>query len=286
MKVSIINALTTVIFYSTIGSQALALPTVSSKQELPTPPSSFTTNYNFEGIVALNNCSGSIIRFEQSRDTDHAMVLTNGHCLEGGFPAAGTFVYQKDSSRRFRVLDANAQPIGTIQATKIIYSTMTKTDITLYQVQETYAEILEKYKTHPFTLSSQHPSENTPIEVISGFWKRGYSCSIETFIPQIKEDAFTWTDSVRYSRPGCEVIGGTSGSPIILQGSKTVIAINNTINESGESCTMNNPCEVDSKGNVSATKGVGYGQETYWIYSCLNSDLALDLSISGCQLFH
>ena len=54
---------------------------------------------NFEGIVALSNCSGSIVRYESSRDDDQAMVLTNGHCYEGGFINAGTFVLNADSTR-------------------------------------------------------------------------------------------------------------------------------------------------------------------------------------------
>jgi len=270
----------------TWSASALALP-LPETHPLQQPPASLTANYNFEGIVALSNCSGSIVRFEQSRISDHAMVLTNGHCLETGFPSPGTYVYQKPSSRRFKILDASsAQAIGTLQATKVIYSTMTKTDVTLYELQETFADIVTKYKINAMTLSSQHPKEKDPIEVISGYWHRGYACSIDAFVPQLKEDVFASVDSIRYSLPGCDVIGGTSGSPIIMQGTRTVIGVNNTINESGESCTMNNPCEVDERGNISAHKGVGYGQQTYWFYTCLNADLTLDLSIPGCLLQH
>lgn len=262
---------------------AHALPLPKSGQQ---PPESLTANYNFEGIVALNNCSGSIVRYESSRDTDHAMVLTNGHCLETGFPTPGTYVSQQPSSRKFKILDSNAEVIGTLEATKILYSTMTKTDVTLYELRETFADILAKYKIQAMVLSSVHPRENDPIEIVSGYWRRGYTCAIETFVPELKEDVFTSVDSIRYSLPGCDVIGGTSGSPIILKGTRTVIGINNTINESGEQCTMNNPCEVDAKGNISARKGVGYGQQTYWFYTCLNADLNLDLSIPGCLLQH
>jgi V8-like Glu-specific endopeptidase len=262
---------------------AFALP-IGENLDALVPPASLTANYNFEGIVALDNCSGSIARFEHSGDTDPAMVLSNGHCLESGFPTPGTYVYQQPSSRTFKIIDPNGQALGTLHAIKVIFGTMTKTDVSLYQLQETYAEILEKFNVRPLTLSSQRPSTNDPLEVISGYWRRGYTCSLDGFVPQLKEDVFTFTDSIRYSSSGCEVIGGTSGSPIVFKGSRTVIGVNNTSNRNGESCTMNNPCEVDENGNVRVRQGNGYGQQTFWFYTCLNRDKQLDLSVQGCLL--
>ncbi|HET6988105.1 MAG TPA: hypothetical protein VFI00_15880 [Kribbella sp.] len=40
---------------------------------------------DFTGIAALSNCSASLVRYAQSASTDKALVLTNGHCYEGGF---------------------------------------------------------------------------------------------------------------------------------------------------------------------------------------------------------
>ena len=34
--------------------------------------------------IALSNCSASLVRFPSSVDTDRALMLTNGHCYEGG----------------------------------------------------------------------------------------------------------------------------------------------------------------------------------------------------------
>ena len=263
-------------------AHALPLPKVGmTRQSLP---ANFTASYNFEGIVALSNCSGSLIRLENSRDTDKALILTNGHCLETGMPEAGQVVYGQPSSRSFRLYGADNNNAGRLNATQVVYSTMTKTDITIYKLRETYADIKSNFNVNALTLSSQHPTVSDPIEVISGYWNRGYSCGVEAFIPQIKEDQWTMQDSIRYSRPGCNVIGGTSGSPVIKAGTRTVIGVNNTINEDGETCTMNNPCEVDQNGNRSAHRGYGYGQETYWVYSCLNQYNEIDLSVAGCLL--
>jgi hypothetical protein len=269
-----------------ITSSALAFPL--PKVQLgswPIPPT-FTSNHHFDGIVALDNCSGSIIRFESSKDSDQALVLTNGHCYEGGFSSPGEFISHRASARSFAVLDDSAKEVGQVNAVEVIYSTMTNTDITLYKLQQSYAQILKETGAHAFTLSSQHPKEATNIEVISGYWRRGYSCQIEAFVHEVHEANWIFTDSIRYSRPGCEVIGGTSGSPIVEFGTRNVIGINNTTNESGEECTLNNPCEVAPNGQTRFEKGLGYGQQTYEIYSCLTTTLELDLSKKGCQLTH
>jgi V8-like Glu-specific endopeptidase len=267
------------------SSLTLAFPLPRAGMTTANLPSAFTANYNFEGIVALPNCSGSLIRLENSRDTDKALVLTNGHCLELGMPQPGTYHYGRPSTQTFRVFDSSAK-VGRLTAQQIVYSSMTKTDMTIYKLNETYAEIKANYNVNALLLSSEHPTIGSPMEVISGYWSRGYSCNIEAFITQLKEDRWTMNDSIRYSRPGCLVIGGTSGSPVILAGTRTVIGVNNTGNESGYKCTMNNPCEVDEQGNISAHKDYSYGQQTFWVYSCLNQYNEIDLSVNGCQLFH
>ncbi len=274
------------LFIMFLSLSAAALPLPKERLGDWPIPATLTSDHHFDGIVALDNCSGSIIRFEGSKDSDQALVLTNGHCYEGGFSGPGEFVSHQPSDLSFSVLDDSANEIGTVNAVEVIYSTMTKTDITLYKLQQTYLQILKETGAHPFTLSSQHPKVGTAIEVISGYWKRGYFCHIEAFVSELHEANWIFTDSIRYSRPGCEVIGGTSGSPIIETGTRNMIGINNTTNESGEKCTLNNPCEVDERGNINFERGLGYGQQSYQIYSCLSAALELDLSRKDCLLFH
>lgn len=275
----------TVLCFAFFSAQSfsLALPLPKGPRATINIPRTFTDDYDFEGIVRLSNCSGSLIRFEKSKDTDAAMVLTNGHCLETGFPAPGEFVYNKKSRRWFKLMKKDASTVW-IQASRVIYSTMTKTDVTLYELNETYQNIQARSGIRPLTLESEHPTVGQDIEIISGYWERGYRCSIDQFIFNIKEEGYVWEDSLRYSPTGCEVIGGTSGSPIIKAGTRTVIAINNTGNENGERCTENNPCEVDKDGNVSVHQGINYGEETYQIYSCLNEKYEFDLTVPGCAV--
>lgn len=247
-------------------------------------PSAFTPSYDFEGIVALSNCSGSIVRFEDSADSELAMILTNGHCLEGGFLKPNQVVKGKKSSRSFSVLDKNAKPLGRVSASEIIYGTMTKTDMSLYQLTKTYAEIDAQFKVKPLTLQAERAKSEIAIEVISGYWKRGYSCNHAGTVHKIKESDWVWENSIRYSQPGCEIIGGTSGSPVLHTGTRNVVGVNNTTNENGEECTMNNPCEVDVDGKVTYKKGLGYAQQIDLIYGCIGADHKLDLTLENCQL--
>ncbi len=239
-------------------------------------------DYNFEGIVKLSNCSGSLIAFNGQPLSSKAIVMTNGHCLGGGFLRPGEVRVNGPVSRSMRVYDKNMK-LWTIKATKVLYATMTNTDVTFYELSETFNQILARTGIRPFLLDSARPLSGISIEIISGYWDRGYSCEIDGFVFKIKEGDWTFMDSIRYTS-GCDTIGGTSGSPIIARGERRVIAINNTSNESGQRCTLNNPCEVDELGTVTVRRGVRYGQQTFNVYTCLTPDFSFDLKRSGCSL--
>jgi V8-like Glu-specific endopeptidase len=238
---------------------------------------------DFAGTVSLSNCSGSVIRFPNSADSDPALVLTNGHCLETGFPEPGEVITGQSSSRSFGLLNSSGTRIATLRANQVVYSTMTDTDVTIYRLTTTYARIKSSYGISALTVSDTHPVAGTAIKVVSGYWKRIYSCSIDGFVYRLKEGDWTWKDSVRYTS-ACNTIGGTSGSPVIDNATGKVVAVNNTGNEDGERCTENNPCEVDASGDVTVRQGINYAEETYQIPACFGAGNKLNLSASGCTL--
>ncbi|MFF2076312.1 serine protease [Kitasatospora sp. NPDC058162] len=238
---------------------------------------------DFSGTVALSDCSGSLVRMPGSVGSDPGLVLTNGHCLETGMPGPGQVIVDQPSSRTFTLLDGSANEVGTLNATKVVYSAMTGTDVTIYQLDSSYDTIQAQTGISPLTVSADHPVQGTDIRVVSGYWKQIYSCSVDGFAYQLKEGSWTWNDSVRYTS-GCKVIGGTSGSPVVDANTGQVVAVNNTTNENGESCTVNNPCEVDQSGAVTIHQGIGYAQETYIIPACFSAGNTLDLTLSGCTL--
>ncbi|TDC71133.1 serine protease [Actinomadura sp. GC306] len=244
----------------------------------PAAPAPLRADVDFTGIVALSNCSGSLVRGPRTRDTDRALVLTNGHCLETGMPAAGEVIVDRDSSRTFTLLDrTGTEELGTLRATRIEYATMTDTDVALYRLDTTYAAIRERHGVPALRLSVARPHDGTPIRVVSGYWRTIYGCKIDATVHRLREAGWTWQNSIRYT-PDCQTIGGTSGSPIVDARTRRVVGVNNTGNEDGERCTLNNPCEVDRRGNVTVRQGINYGQQTYRLARCLGkgNDVVLD----------
>ncbi|MGW6533668.1 S1 family peptidase [Streptomyces venezuelae] len=242
-----------------------------------------TKAVTFAGTVALSNCSGSVVRVPSSQPTDKALVLSNGHCLETGFPSAGQVIVNRASSRSFTLLNAGGGSLGTVRASKIAYGTMTDTDVSVYELTSTYSDIESRYGIKALDLDAAHPQTGRAITVASGYWKRMYRCNTDGFAYRLKEGQWTWKDSLRYTQP-CQVIGGTSGSPVIDDATGKVVAVNNTINESGQRCTDNNPCEVDENGKVTVRPNIGYAQQTYIIVPCVGAGNKIDLNRPGCTL--
>ncbi|RKS79259.1 trypsin-like peptidase [Actinomadura pelletieri DSM 43383] len=236
---------------------------------------------NFTSIIALSNCSGSLVRVPGAADTDPALVLTNGHCIDGGMPSAGQVIKNQSSSRSFTLLNSSGGNLGTLRATSLLYATMTDTDAALYKLSSTYADIQRQYSTPALEMVLSRPSSGGTLHVVSGYWKRIYTCRLDGFAYRIREANWTWKDSLRYTRE-CNVIGGTSGSPAIDDASGKVIGVNNTINESGGRCTMNNPCEVDEQGQVTVRRQIGYAQQTYTLANCIAPGTRLDMNRPGC----
>lgn len=264
---------------------AALLATVATVSSVtPTAAAAERTQLDFSGIVALSNCSGSIVATPGADSGDPALVLSNGHCLEDGFPAPGEVIVNQPSTRSFTVLSPDGESeLGTVSATKLVYATMTGTDVSLYQLDRSYAQVKEAYGVSARTLADDRTSAGSEIDILSGYWKRSYSCSVDGFVHELREADWVWRDSIRYTED-CKTIGGTSGSPIIDRATGEVVGVNNTGNTSGEECTMNNPCEVDENGEVTVRMGINYGQQTHHIDECLVQGSELDLGLLDCEL--
>ncbi len=281
IKKRIISA--ALLIFTLFSTSTLALDIPYKLKSIVEPKQVFPNEvFDFEGIVKLSNCSGAIIKFSGQTLDSNALVLTNGHCVGGSFLRPGEAIYKKRVRRRMKVADKNMK-FHRINATELVYATMTGTDSAIYKLRETYNDLLKRDIRH-FDLAEQRPVESVDIDVVSGYWERGYRCAIDGFVHELKEASWIFTDAIRYTSTGCNTIGGTSGSPIIERGTRLVIGVNNTANESGRNCTMNNPCEVDESGDVVVIKGASYGQQTYDFYKCLNNKLEFDLSVKGCLL--
>jgi hypothetical protein len=102
----------------------------------------------------------------------------------------------------------------------------------------------------------------------------------------MREADWTWQNSFRFKEK-CYMVPGTSGAPMVVQGTRNIVGINNTQNYGAEKCTMNNPCEVLPNGEtISYPPQPAYAQNLQIIYSCLDNLGHLDLELQGCQLPH
>jgi len=233
--------------------------------------------------IALSNCSASLVRYPSSVSGDRAMMLTNGHCYEGGFLSAGQVLQNRTSSRSGTLLTSTGGSLGTVRADRVLYATMTGTDVALYRLTSTYATLSSRYGVTALTIASSRPADGASMAIPSSYWKRIWTCKIDGFVPQLREGEWTWRDSIRYDA-NCDTIHGTSGSPIVDAASGQVIGINNTGNDDGERCTLNNPCEVAADGTITVSQGQSYGEQTYWFTTCLTASRTIDLNRSGCLL--
>jgi trypsin-like peptidase len=270
----------------TVGAMtALALGTAPSMAAAttaaPAQPAPTITTVDFTGIVALSNCSGSVVRTPNSQPGDPALVMSNGHCVR--LLAAGEVLQDQASTRGFTLLSANGASLGTLRANRLLYATMTNTDVSIYRLTITYAQLQQQFGSRALDLSTVHPTAGTAITVVSGFHRATYPCAIDGFAFRLREDRWTWQDSVRYTA-ACHTIPGTSGSPVLDDATGQVVAINNTLNEDAQRCTLDNPCEVDQAGNVTIRPNIGYAQQTFYIAACITTSSRIDLTRPGCQL--
>jgi V8-like Glu-specific endopeptidase len=239
---------------------------------------------DFEGVVKLSNCSGSLVKFRGMSDSHKALVLTNGHCLKG-LSEVGQVVVNQPDTREFSVMDAQKK-LHPLKATRVVYATQTTTDVTLFEVNVSYLTIKSQYKVRPFIIDSHVTPVGIRIRIPSGYWETQTSCFAEAIAPILREERWTWFNSVRYSMD-CVTKGGFSGSPVIEVGTRRIVAIHNTGNNGLLDCSMNNPCESNDKGEVIFT-GLRrrYGQQVGQFYGCLTADFKLDLRLPSCELPH
>ena len=239
-------------------------------------------NYDFQGIAKVNSCSGALIIFTGLPLKSKAMVLTNGHCLGRPYIAPSTYILNKPIQLKLKISN-NKKEFKNVTAKKILYATITGTDVALFELNETYQQLL-RLNIKPFLLSPIKPTIQMPIDIISGLWQLGYSCFIEDLVFKLKEGDWLFKDSIRYSELGCNTASGTSGSPILASGERIVVGIHNTTNSEGKNCLLNSPCEIDVDGNIVSRLNYSYGQQTYLFYNCLSPDYKIDLTRPSCQL--
>lgn len=224
---------------------------------------------NVEGAVELNGCVGSVVRTRTSRPNDPALMLTNGHCVQGERPAPGTALVDRPADREVPIADRQGYPEATARATRLVYATMTGTDIALYRLDKTYARLTAE-GAKIFRLTDEPVRAGDPLTM--AYTSRRLTCTAEAVVPHLREGGYQQDDAIRYATDeNCAPWSGTSGSALLAPDGTTVVGIHNTHNDAGEQCTDDNPCEVAADGTVTSTQGRGYGQQVHQIAACLTA---------------
>lgn len=235
-----------------------------------------------EGAVDLEGCSGSLVKTDTAKPSDPALLLTNGHCVTGDRPAPKSAVVDRAEKRKVTVLDRAGKPKTTASTTKLSYATMTGTDVALYQLDKTYAQLASK-GAKVFKLAATGPREADPIGLIAGGLRQSWTCAVGSVVPELREEGYVLRNAIRYTED-CYPDAGASGAPLINPHTGLVVGIHNTTNDQGGVCTEGNPCEVDNEGHMSVHKARRYGQQTAGIVPCLTAGSRIDLSLPKCTL--
>jgi hypothetical protein len=235
----------------------------------------------WDGIAKLPGCSGALITLTSDPNAK-ALIMTNGHCTNSRMHS-GTYISDLPvSDSRSAVIYTNKGTTVSARLLKVVYATLTKTDVSIYETDTSYAELAAK-DAHPFSLAQKSSVAGDAITMISGYWAQEQSCSIAAVVPELREapnlDTF---NSYRYTT--CKSVPGWSGTPIVAKGTRTIIGINNTHYSGGTPCSEDNPCEVDSTGRISVgPNGTSYGQQTALIWSCVVNG-KFNINNTGCAL--
>ncbi|MCA1194396.1 MULTISPECIES: trypsin-like serine protease [unclassified Saccharopolyspora] len=238
-------------------------------------------NPTLEGAAVVGDCSASIVRTGATRPQDPALVLTNGHCTSGARPAPGDVVVERPEEQMVGVLGTDG-PVTTAKTTDLVYATMTGTDVALYRLDKTYAQLADE-GVKVFELSARAPRQADAIDVVSGGLQDTWSCAVAGIVPELREEGYSQRQAIRYTED-CLPDAGGSGSPLLDPATGAVVGIHNSSNTSGEVCTADNPCEVDEEGVVTVHPQRRYAQQTAAIPACLTPGSGIDLSRPDCAL--
>lgn len=237
---------------------------------------------NVEGVVDLAGCVGSVVRTPASEPEDPALLLTNGHCVQGERPAPGAALVDQPADRAVHIGDPQGYPRATARANRLVYATMTGTDIALYRLDKTYAALAAE-GAKVFQLTSTPVRAGDPLTMAHTGGRS--ACTAEAVVEHLREGGYRFDDSIRYAAgPDCAPWHGLSGSALLASDGVTVVGVHNTHNDGGEPCTDDNPCEVEPDGTTTSVPGRAYGQQVDLVAACVVGGSRLDLSRPDCAV--
>lgn len=240
------------------------------------------TPEDLKGMASLN-CSGALVRLKRGADQP-AVLFTNGHCAQKKLIEPGTALVNVPYDRSEITLYFGGIEPERVSPNRVLYATMTGTDIGLIELRETYRELESRgARIYELSDSSTESNEEKPVQIIAGSMKEKQLCRISHVVRTLREDNWTYEDTIALTDP-CLVEGGWFGAPLLDPTTLKIVAILNSTNLNGGLCTIDNPCEVLSGGEQLAFRGRAYAQKTTDILSCVNRNGEFALAEPGCKL--
>lgn len=222
----------------------------------------------YDAMAKIRNCSASVIQFEGQKDSDNVLLLTNGHCVSCNLSTTDAIINQPYSDVVTLYRGNTPLIVGSLSIDQIVYATMTNTDLAILRTDLSYQNLQDKLRLAPRKISNQLPEKNDAVSVTSGHLEQHYRCQVDDIINAVREDQWQWHPAVRLKpSEACQIKPGASGAPVMNNEGK-IVALINTGNQEGQSCTLNNPCEIDASGQISVNKGAVYAVDTRMLNAC------------------
>ncbi len=251
-----------------------ALSSVAKADAFPATPE------DLRGMASLT-CSGALVRLGRGADQP-AVLLTNGHCARAKMidpeDALVDAPYERGS---ISIYVGTESPVETTP-TRVLYATMTGTDLALVELRSTYRD-LEAKGARIYEIADVDAKVDSSVQIISGYWKEKQLCGVSHIVESLAEDAWTYRNAIALREP-CPVQGGWSGTPLLDSTTSAIVGIISKSNAAGGLCTLDNPCEVLKGGERLAFHGRTYATRVSPVLACLTSDGDIDLDRRGCKL--
>ena len=255
------------------------------------PPDTPASTHALSGTAQFNGCAGVVFRSPASRPRDRAMLLTNGHCANTR-PRPGHAIRRHRDRNLVLLQNAHGETVMRANTKRLVYATMTGTDVAVYRLDRTYAS-LRASGVKIRALAAHGPRVGQKVTMLAPQSGEDWTCRIGRVVPRLSEGGYTQVHALRYTfKSGCshrDAHGdgpghGDSGSPLVDRRTGRIVGIHNTGNDEGRRCVESNPCEINADGTKSSKQGRRYGQQTADLRGCLISRSRIALNRPGCTL--
>jgi hypothetical protein len=204
---------------------------VGSAEASPSP----ATAEDLQGTVAIEKCSGSIVRLTED-EAAPAYLLSAGHCGKPGFAVAPGKAYSLGPGYWTHTAGYPAgattnRPVK-IEVTGLAYATMTWADLALFETGRS-ADSFRKEGYQVYSLGESLPRAGDSFRVTSAFWKETQVCRVDRILATNADElaidpmslhGYEFRNSILFDSD-CSIRTGWSGAPIVNESTGQVYGI-------------------------------------------------------------